>query len=55
MKDLFMCLLLNLTNHGKITEANMYASGKWSTVTVETESGVYKFTISKEDEEENAV
>ena len=24
MKDIFICLLMNLMNHGKITTANMY-------------------------------
>ena len=27
MSDIFMCLLMNLKNHGKITSASMYDSG----------------------------
>ena len=48
MKDLFMCLLLNLTTHGNIVEANMYESGKFSSVKLETENGTYSITITKE-------
>ena len=53
MKDLFMCLLLNLTKHGKLTEANMYRNGAFSAITVETDNGTYTVTISKEKDEEN--
>lgn len=49
MKELFMCLLLNLQNHGDITAANLYEGGKFSNLTVETEDGVYTVTISKEE------
>ena len=51
MKDLFMCLLLNLAQHGKITEANLYRSGDFSNVTVKTDNGTYRVSISKEDED----
>ena len=50
MKDLFMCLLLNLASHGKLTEANMYAGGEFSQVKLETEHGTYSITISKDKE-----
>lgn len=48
MKDLFMCLLLNLTKHGKLTEANMYQSGVFANLRIEAEDGVYVVSISKE-------
>ena len=50
MTDLLMCLLLNLKNHGKITEVNMYKSGTFSTITIDTCKGIYHISISKEDE-----
>lgn len=56
MKDLFMCLLLNLKNHGNITAANLYEGGKFANLKVETESGIYSVSIAKENEgdKENA-
>lgn len=48
MKDLFMCLLLNLTKHGKLVEANCYKSGEFSVIAIETEDGIYTVSISKE-------
>jgi hypothetical protein len=53
MKDLFMCLLLNVVNHGKLTEANMYQGGEFSTMKIVTDSGTYSISISKEEEKEN--
>ena len=53
MKDLFMCLLLNLQNHGEIVDANMYKGGKFSAITIETKCGTYSVGIHKEDEKEN--
>ena len=50
MKDIFMCLLLNLANHGKITEANMYKDGAYSNVTVKTDDGTYRISVTKETE-----
>ena len=50
MKDLFMCLLANLNNHGNVIEATMYKGGEMSTVKVETASGTYEVTIFKKDE-----
>ena len=52
MKDLFMCLLLNLAQHGKITEANMYEGGTFSTIKVKTDEGTYRVSITKETEQE---
>jgi hypothetical protein len=49
MKDLFMCLLLNLMKHGNITEANLYKGGKFSSIVVETKDGIYTVNIGKED------
>lgn len=48
MKDLFMCLLLNLTKYGKLTEANMYRGGEWSNIKVEIDGVNYTVSISKE-------
>lgn len=50
MQDLFMALLLFLVNHGKLTEADLYKSGRWATLVVETKDGKFKISISKEDE-----
>ena len=49
MKELFMCLLLNLKNHGDITAATLYKGGVFSSITLETKDGIYTVTISKED------
>lgn len=46
MKDLFMCLLLNIGNHGNITEANMW--GDISNITLETGSEKFVVSIRKE-------
>ena len=52
MKELFMCLLLNVVNHGTLTEANMYEGGRFSNMKIETKDGtVYSISISKEKEE----
>ena len=55
MKDLFMCLLLNMVNHGNLTEANLYSSGKYATLTLENENGIFNISIMKEDEEKENV
>lgn len=49
MEKLFMDLLLNLQTHGKITAANLYREGKYSSIEVEGEDAVYTVTISKEE------
>ena len=51
MKDLFMCLLLNMQKFGKITAANLYKLGKLSSIELETEDAVYTITITKEDKQ----
>ena len=53
MKDLFICLLLNLTRHGNVTEATMYKGGTFSILKIETDSGTYSVSISKEEEKNN--
>lgn len=50
MKDLFMCLLLNLSRFGNITEAIMYPGGEFTKIKIVTANGTYEFTISKEEE-----
>ena len=54
MKDLFMCLLLNLKVHGDITEANMYKGGEFSQLEISTDSGKYRISITKREENKNA-
>ena len=52
MKELFMRLLLNLSNYGNLTEVNMYESGVFSQLKVKTKSGTYSIAISKVKEDE---
>ena len=52
MKDIFMCLLLNLAQHGKIVEANMYKGGTYSNITIKTENDIFKISVMKEEDEE---
>ena len=52
MKDIFVCLLLNLIKHGNITEANMYKGGKYASFQVVREDGVYNINIGKEEKED---
>lgn len=47
MKDLFMCLLLNLQTHGKIIAANLYREGTFSSIEVESDDAVYTVTVTK--------
>ena len=49
MKDLFMCLLLNLQKHGKIVAANLYRDGKFATLEIDGEDAVYTVTINREE------
>lgn len=49
MKDLFMCLLLNLQTHGKIVAANLYRDGKLASLEIEDAEGIYEITISKRE------
>ena len=47
MKDLFMCLLLNLKNHGSIIGASLYKGGVFASLELETEDAVYTINITK--------
>ena len=49
MKELFMCLLLNLKNHGNITAATLYRQGNYASIELETEDGIYSIGVSKEE------
>lgn len=49
MKDLFMCLLLNLQTHGKIVAANLYRDGKLASIEIESDDAIYEVTISKKE------
>jgi hypothetical protein len=53
VKELFLCLLLNLKNHGEITEASMYRGGDFSTIELKTKDDTYIVNIRKENEKEN--
>ena len=49
MKNLFMELLLDLRSFGKITAANLYKGGNYSSIEVESEDAIYTVNISKEE------
>lgn len=51
MKELFLLLLNSLKNEGNILEANLYRSGNYSSVTVETENGKFSITVAREKED----
>ena len=53
MKDLFMCLLLNMVNHGNLTQACLYKNGKFATLTIENENGTFDISIMKKEEEKD--
>ena len=50
MRDLFMLLMTGLNNFGKLKEASMYRSGVFSIIEVETPDGIFRVTITKEEE-----
>ena len=54
MKDLFLCLLVNMTKFGKLKSANFYGE-QFSNLTIENEHGEYMLSISRHEkkEEEN--
>ena len=52
MRDLFMCLLLNLKNYGKITAASLYRTGNYSSIELESDDAVYTISIGKEEKKE---
>lgn len=47
MKDLFICLLLNLKNHGNLVSATMYKGDDFSAIEIEKDGAVYTVTIAK--------
>ena len=49
MNDLFMCLLLNLKNHGDITSASM--NDHFINVSFDDDENEYSLIISKEKKE----
>jgi hypothetical protein len=52
MRDLFMCLLMNLTNHGNITQANMFGPDYTTIMLVDGEDEYYiSITKSSKTEE----
>ena len=44
MKDLFICLLLNVAKFGKVTSANFH-NEDWSNIKIETEDSEYEISI----------
>jgi hypothetical protein len=52
MKELFMCLLLNLKNHGNITAASLYRDSKFASIEIESEDAVYTVNIAKEEKKD---
>lgn len=49
MKDLFICLLLNLKNHGNLVSATMYKGDEFAKVEVEKDGAVYTVAITKSE------
>ena len=54
MKDLFLCLLMGLKDHGNITEANLYDEKSSSIRLVEGDSEYLIFVSKKEVEKNDA-
>lgn len=56
MKDLFLCLLINLKNFGKILSASLY-DNELSSIKIERDGFVYDLTVSckeiSKEEEKN--
>jgi hypothetical protein len=52
MKDLFICLLLNIAKFGKVTSANFYGDDL-STIKIETKNSEYEISIFRKAKEEN--
>lgn len=49
MREIFMSLLLDLDVPKKLIEAIMYEDGKYSTITIETDSGRYTISVVKKE------
>lgn len=54
MKELFMQILDLVNAKGNINELNLYPSGVFSKIVVETNDGTYSITIVKEEEKKDA-
>ena len=52
MKDLFLCLFMNICKFGNIESANLY-SADFSTLYIDTEDGKYCISIRKEENQED--
>ena len=50
MKKMFMKMLNILEGCGEISEAIMYSSGTYSSITIENENGKYEIAIIKKEE-----
>ena len=48
MKDMFLCLLLNMGKFGKVTKAHFYGED-FSETRLETEDSEYTITIMRKD------
>ena len=53
MNDLFVALLVNAINHGKLKGVCLYENHGFASIEVENESGKYKISITKQEEKEN--
>ena len=51
MNDIFICLLMNLKNHGKITSANMYDSG-YTKITLADDGNEYDISVIRREKVE---
>ena len=55
MNEIFMCLLMNLKNHGKITSASMFDAG-YTKITLVDDGNEYDISVVKKaslEEEKN--
>ena len=48
MKDVFICLLMNLKNHGKITSASMYNDG-FSKIKLDDGDSEYEVSVMRKE------
>jgi len=53
MNILFLALLDAVSKLGEITETALYKGGEFSTITVKIGKNTFKFTISKEETEQD--
>jgi hypothetical protein len=51
MKDLFICLLINIAKFGKMTSANFY-NEDWSNLKIDTGDCEYEISIFRKAKEE---